>query len=289
MKKPLATKSARSTNGILNVSKLTPHAPVLIKGDCLEEMARIPDNSVDVILADPPFGRTRNPWDILIPLPELWKHYRRILKPGGVVLLFGQVPFSCELGCSNLEWLRYSWVWEKSQGTGHLNSKKMPLKCHEEILVFYPQLPIYDPQMTTGHPLKVSLAKHKANSKNNQSPCYGKADTFADYASTERFPRSVLKFKSDKQTTSIHPTQKPVDLLSYLIKTYSKPGAVILDNVMGSGSTGVACVLTGRCFIGIELNHKYFVAAKYRIMEAVWTEKIRIDSAIVPKARGRKK
>jgi len=117
-----------------------------------------------------------------------------------------------------------------------INSKKMPLKCHEEILVFYPQLPIYDPQKTTGHPLKVSLAKHKANSNKNQSPCYGKADTFADYASTERFPRSVLKFKSDKQTASIHPTQKPVDLLSYLIKTYSKPGAVILDNVMGSGS-----------------------------------------------------
>ena len=230
--------------------------------DCLEGMKRIPDKSVDMILADLPYGTTRNKWDSIIPLDLLWEQYDRIIKDNGAIVLTAQTPFDKVLGCSNLKLLRYEWIWEKTTSTGFLNAKKMPMKAHENILVFYKKLPKYNPQKTTGHIRKVSSAEHKIGSKVTSN--YGEHG-LTGYDSTERYPRSIQVFPTDKQKTAVHPTQKPVALFEYLVKTYTDEGETVLDNVMGSGTTAVACINTDRNYIGFEMDTNYFNLANERI------------------------
>ena len=235
----------------------------IINADCMEAMKFIPDKTIDMILCDLPYGTTHNKWDCMIPLEPLWKEYERIIKDNGPILLFAQTPFDKILGASNISLLRYEWIWEKTTPTGFLNARRMPMKCHENILVFYKSLPLYNPQKTYGHPLKESSAKSKLNCIKSEN--YGNYK-LTSYCSTERYPRDVLKFKTDKQKSAFHPTQKPVALLEYLIKTYTNKDMIVLDNTMGSGSTGVACVNTQRKFIGIENDDKYFKISKERII-----------------------
>lgn len=240
---------------------------ILKQGDCLELMKDIPDKSVDMIFCDLPYGTTNCKWDTPINLAKLWELYNRVIKDNGAILLFAQTPFDKVLGCSNLSMLRYEWIWEKTQATGHLNANKMPMKAHENILVFYKHLPIYNPQKTNGHKPIHSYTKYISTQNNTE--IYGRMNKeISGGGETDRFPRSVITFSSDKQTCYLHPTQKPVALLEYLIKTYSNENDTILDNCMGSGSTGVACVNTNRNFIGIELDTNYFNIAKERINNA---------------------
>ena len=237
----------------------------LWQGDCLELMKDIPDQSVDMILCDLPYGITaRNKWDTIIPFEPLWEQYNRVIKDNGAIVLFGSGMFTASLMKSNEKMWRYNLIWHKTTPTGFLNANKMPLRAHENIVVFYKSMPIYNPQKTTGHKRKVSTAKHKRNCKVTED--YG-AHRLTTYDSTERFPTSVLTFPTDKQKAALHPTQKPVALCEWLIKTYTDPGMIVLDNCMGSGSTGVACLNTKRNFIGIELDDKYFEIAKERIKE----------------------
>lgn len=233
----------------------------LMCGDCLELMSDIEDKSIDLILADIPYGTTQCKWDSILDLEKMWIHLKRLIKPNGAILLFAQLPFDKILGASNIEMLKYEWIWEKTSATGHLNAKKMPMKAHENILVFYKKLPKYYPIKTTGHIRKSATADRGKL----QSEVYGNQKSITRYDSTDRYPRSVIEFSSDKQKTNLHPTQKPVELLGYLIKTYTQENETVLDFTMGSGSTGVACVNTNRNFIGIELDEKYFEIAKNRI------------------------
>lgn len=230
----------------------------LFQGDCLEIMKQIPDKSVDMVLCDLPYGTTKNKWDTVIDLDLLWKQYERVIKDNGAIVLFAQVPFNIRLGASNLKLLRYEWIWEKEQGTGHLNAKKMPLKAHENILVFYKKLPTYNPQMVGNEKRIVKRSGKKSKTTN-----YGDFIEISESEYTGRFPKDILRFNKDNN--KIHPTQKPVKLLEYLIKTYTNENEVVLDNCMGSGSTGVACLNTNRKFIGIELDKEYFEVAKNRI------------------------
>lgn len=228
----------------------------IILGDCLELMKEIPNNSIDFILADLPFGTTKALWDKQLDLEKLWIQYKRIIKNNGAIVLFAQIPFNIILAVYNIEWLRYEWIWEKTQATGHLNSKKMPMKAHENLLVFYKELPIYNPQKTDGHILKIATSYHKRNCKTGE--LYGKCDNFKDYASTERFPRSIIKFKSDKQKENLFSTQKPIALCEYIIKTYTNENDIVLDNVAGSFTTAIACINTNRRYICMEIEEKIF-------------------------------
>lgn len=237
----------------------------LILGDCLEKMTSIPSGSIDMILADLPYGQTaRNDWDNQIDLPELWEQYNRVIKENGAIILFANGMFTAELMMSNKKIWRYNLVWEKTQPTGFLNARRMPLRSHEDICVFYKKLPTYNPQKTTGHERKVSSASSKRNCKKSLN--YGEAG-LSSYNSTERYPKSVLKFAKDIQHSALHPTQKPVALLEWLIRSYTQEGETVLDNCMGSGSTGVACLNTGRNFIGIESDKEYFETASRRIRQ----------------------
>lgn len=230
------------------------------QGDCLELMKEIPDGSIDMILCDLPYGTTKNKWDSVIPFEPLWEQYNRIIKDNGVILLFAQPPFDKRLGASNINMLKYEWIWEKTKATGHLNSKKMPMKAHENILVFYKNLPTYNPQGIKKKAIPTIRKGNKGNGSN-----YGKSDKDA-IQEFENYPRDILQYASETKTA--HPTQKPVALLEYLIKTYTNEGDVILDNCMGSGTTCVACVNTNRHYIGFELDEKYFEIAKKRIKES---------------------
>ena len=232
----------------------------LIQGDCLEKMKEIPDKTIDMILCDLPYGTTQNKWDSVIPLDIIWEQYKRIIKDNGAIALFAQTPFDKVLGISNLKMLKYEWIWEKEQGTGFLNAKKMPLKNHENILIFYKKPPIYNPQMKKGKPYTLERNTFTVN--------YGKqVDMVRTENTGERYPLTILKFKRDKE--KLHPTQKPVALLECLIKTYTNEGEIVLDNCMGSGSTGIACLRTNRNFIGIEKDDKYFDMAYNRINEYI--------------------
>lgn len=232
-------------------------------GDCLELMKNIPDGSIDMILCDLPYGITaRNKWDTVIPFKPLWEQYNRIIKNNGAIVLFGSGMFTASLMKSNEKMWRYNLIWHKTTPTGFLNANKMPLRAHEDIVVFYKLLPVYNPQKTTGHKRKVSTAKHKRNCKVTED--YG-THGLTTYDSTERFPTSVLTFATDKQKIALHPTQKPVALCEWLIKTYTNESETVLDSCMGSGTTGIACFNTNRNFIGIELDDKYFQIAKERI------------------------
>ena len=238
----------------------------LIQDDCLQAMSNIEDGSIDMILCDLPYGITaRNKWDSVLPLDELWQQYNRIIKKNGMICLFAEGMFMADLMKSNQKMWRYNLIWQKTTPTGFLNANRMPLRSHETICCFYKSLPTYHPQKTTGHKRKVSTARHKRNSIKTLD--YNEHE-LKTYDSTERYPTSVLTFATDKQKCALHPTQKPVALLEYLIKSFSNENDTILDNCMGSGSTGVACLNTNRNFIGIELDKKYFNIAKERLNTA---------------------
>ena len=241
----------------------------LKQGDCLELMKEIPDGSIDLILCDLPYGKTQCRWDSVIPFEPLWEEYNRIIKQNGAIALFGTEPFASHLRLSNLKNYKYDWVWDKVKGTGFLNAKKQPLRNHEVICVFYKKQCIYNPQKTKGH-----VRKNACKGLHLQTEVYGTMAVETVYDSTERYPRSIQIFSTDTQKSSLHPTQKPVALLEYLIKTYTNPGETVLDNCMGSGSTGVACVNTGRNFIGYELEQKYFDIAVERIEQAKTSDKM---------------
>ena len=227
----------------------------LYNGDCLELMKEIPDKSIDMILADLPYGTTRNKWDEVLPFNALWKEYERIIKDNGAIVLHSQQPFTSKLIMSNLKIYKYSWVWSKSQVSGFLNAKKQPLREHEDICVFYKKQCTYNPQMTKG---KMQLKNTGGDSSN-----YNKFEARPHY-SDEYYPKTILDFPL-RRFKGGHPTQKPVELAEYLIKTYTNEGDTVLDNVMGSGTTGVACKNLNRNFIGIELDETYFNIAKERI------------------------
>jgi site-specific DNA-methyltransferase (adenine-specific) len=232
------------------------------QGDCLEVMKQIDDKSVDMILCDLPYGVTaRNKWDKIINTKELFKEYRRIIKEKGIICLTATQPFATELILKELDMFRYDLIWEKSWGTGFLNANRMPLRSHELVLIFYKKLGTYNPQKEEGKPYKMM--------RRNDTPCYGekyKVFVETDNKDGKRFPKSILKFSYDKKR-GLHPTQKPVALFEYLIKTYTNEGDLVLDNCMGSGTTAVACINTKRNFIGIELNPEYCEIANKRIDE----------------------
>lgn len=230
----------------------------LMLGDCLDLMDSIPDGSIDMVCCDMPYGTTNCRWDTTLDLQRLWKQYKRVTKDNAAIVLFAQLPFDKVLGCSNLPWLRYELIWEKTNPTGYLNAKKMPMKAHENILVFYNKLPTYNPQKTSGHVRKTAVKKP------NASPIYNDHGA-SEYDSTERYPRSVLTFPSDKQRLALHPTQKPLALIEWLIATYTNEGETVLDNCMGSGTTGAACQNLGREFVGIELDETYYRIAADRV------------------------
>ena len=229
-------------------------------GDCLELMKDIPDKSIDMILCDLPYGTTQNKWDSVIPLEPLWEQYKRIIKDNGVIVLTSQGIFTAKLILSNEKWFKYKWVWEKSKATNFLNAKKQPLRKHEDICVFYNKQPKYNPQMTEGEPYDKGIRK------NQLTGSYGEFNPVHVKSEGKRYPTDVVYFKTAESEGKVyHSTQKPVALLEYLIKTYTNEGELVLDNCMGSGSTGVACLNTNRKFIGIELDENYFNIAKERI------------------------
>ncbi|MBR8426164.1 DNA-methyltransferase [Burkholderia cenocepacia] len=236
--------------------------PVLMQGDCLELLEQIPDNSIDMVCCDMPYGTTNCRWDTTLDLLRLWEQYRRVTTENAAIVLFAQTPFDKVLGVSNLEWLRYELIWQKTRATGHLNCKKMPMKAHENILVFYNKLPTYHPQKTTGHPRKTGVKR------GDDTPIYG-VQNFIElpYDSTERYPRSVLTFPSDTQRVALHPTQKPLALIEWLVSTFTNEGDRVLDNCMGSGTTGEACRNLRRQFVGMELDESHFAVACTRIMQ----------------------
>ena len=238
--------------------------------NCLTAMRRIPDASIDLILCDLPYGTTRNTWDSIIPLDALWVEYRRIIKPRGAIVLFAQCPFDKILGASNLPWLKYEWIWVKEKGTDILNSHHRPMKNHENILVFSPASAAhsakdsgmkYFPQYRTG---KAYVASNCHARGKNYDYAHQRSVTVVNDGS-HYMPLTVLHFKNDLGRKRIHPTQKPVDLLRYLIRTYTESGDVVLDNCMGSGSTIVAAIQEHRQYIGIELDKEIFDAASQRI------------------------
>lgn len=231
----------------------------MMQGNCLELMQEIPDGSVDMILCDLPYGTTACKWDSVIPFEPLWEQYNRIIKDNGAIVLFGSEPFSTELRHSNLKMYKYDWVWNKKLAGNGILAKKQPLKIHENIMVF--NTTTYHPQMTKGRMRKKMGLK--------ESELTGGNSYAFEYMNDEYYPQSIQEFSiANMRKGRLHPTQKPVALLEYLIRTYTNEYDVVLDNCMGSGSTGVACVNTNRRFIGIELEEKYFNIAKERIKQA---------------------
>lgn len=232
----------------------------LLHGDCLELMKKIPDKSIDMVLCDLPFGVTACAWDAVIPFEPLWEQYNRIIKDNGVIALFGVEPFSSQLRLSNFKHYRYDIIWKKQQATNPFFAKKGVMRIHENISIFYKKQPTYNPQFSYGH--KNYSSFESEDSKIGE--VYGASKSVhRDCSDGSRYPTSVIQFNTER--TKYHPTQKPVDLLEWLIKTYTNENELVLDNTMGSGSTGVACLNTNRNFIGIELDEKYFEIAKERI------------------------
>ena len=234
----------------------------LIQGDCLECMLEIPDGSVDMILTDPPFGTTACKWDSVIPLEPMWKQLKRIIKKNGAIVLFGAEPFSSTLRISNKDY-KYDWIWEKNTGTNFLHAKRMPIRFTENIHVFIEGSSWYYPQKTTGHaPTNSGVGRNTGNVYSGNSKVNYKG------GDTTRFPKNIIEFKSVNNYKRIHPTEKPVALMEYLIKTYTNESETVVDFTMGSGTTGVACVNINRRFIGIEQDEGYFKIAQDRIKAA---------------------
>ena len=245
----------------------------LIHGDCLEKMKGIPDKSIDMILCDLPYGTTACKWDVVIPFEPLWEQYERVIKNNGAIVLTASQPFTSVLITSNLKLFKYEWIWEKTIASNFLNLKKNPAKKHENICVFYKKMPTYNPQMEEGKPYKdTDRQRTDGTNQDNKYLQFLKGETNKKVIDNKgtRYPSSVQKFPNPNNH-NIHPTQKPVALLEYLIKTYTLEGETVLDNCAGSGSTGVACINTKRNFICIEKDDKYFETAKKRIEEHLTT------------------
>lgn len=234
----------------------------LYNEDCFATLKRLGPGVIDLMLQDPPYGVTRNKWDQALPLDLFWPEWSRTTKSNGAMLFFGQQPFVTSLISSAANLFRYDLIWQKTTPTGFLNAGRMPLRSHEHILVFYKQLPTYNPQKSTGHQRKVSTVAHQRSGK--KSPNYGKFDK-SDYDSTDRYPRSVLLFKTDKQKSALHPTQKPLELIRWLVRTYSNIGDLVFDGFSGSGTTALTCILEHRRFIGSELDPHYYELACARL------------------------
>lgn len=240
----------------------------LMLGDCLERMKEIPDGSVDMILTDPPYGTTACKWDSIIDLPLMWEQLKRIVKPNGAIVLTASQPFTSVLVASNLSDFRQALVWAKNKSSGHLNAKRRHMTGHEDVVLFSGKPSVYNPQKSVGH----KPANYAKRSK--QSDCYNKSvSTKYEGGNTDRYPSTVLNFDVVNNDSTnggrVHPTQKPVALMEYLIKTYSIEGETVLDFTMGSGTTGVACINTNRNFVGIEKDETYFEMANKRIEAAV--------------------
>jgi len=227
--------------------------------DCLEGMKYIDDKSIDMILCDLPYGTTKCKWDIVIPFEPLWEQYERIIKDNGAIVLFGSQPFTSALVMSNLKLFKYEWIWQKTLATNFMLVKKQPAKKHENILVFYKKQPTYNPQMEIGKPYKDKPRKRTVGIHSN-------AETIKKAINNEgtRYPSSVQLF-SNGNNRNVHPTQKPVELCEYLIKTYTNENELVLDNCIGSGTTAIACINTNRNYIGFELDKEYYEIAKNRI------------------------
>lgn len=242
-------------------SKYTFEKSKIIYGDCLEKMSLIPDNSIDLICADLPYGVTANDLDIMIKPSELWKHYWRIAKPNTAVVLFGQDKFTATMMLSDKNH-RYNLIWDKDLPTGFLNANRMPLRNHEDIMVFYKQQPVYNPQKVKGLP-NHSKGKPKKTKNNN----YGDFEFVdnKDVLGDMKYPKSILKFQKPHPSIAIHRTEKPIELIEWIVKTYTNTCALVLDNTAGSGTLGVACLNTYRDFILIEKNHDDYEKIKYRI------------------------
>ena len=232
----------------------------LIQGECLKEMLKLEDNSVDMILCDLPYGVTACDWDNKLNLNSLWEQYNRIIKKNCPIVLFSSMPFTVELVSSNLKKFNYCWYWIKNQGTNFFHAKRMPIRKVEEICIFNSK--VYYPQMSGGH-----VPTNSAKGCSNGVIYFGDNKRNYEGGSTERFPTNVLEYKCVNNYKKLHPNEKPVDLLEYLIRTYTLEKQTVLDNCMGSGSTGIACLNTNRNFIGIELDQKYYNIAKTRLQE----------------------
>ena len=236
---------------------------MLMLGDCLDRMQEIAAGSVDLVLTDPPYGTTACKWDAVIPFEPMWAHVRRVLKPNGAAVFTASQPFTSALVMSNPKWFRYEWVWNKVQPTGHLNAKRQPMRVCESVLVFYGDQPTYLPQMGRGKAIKRTAG-------GKQTDCYGAFKRLGSDSDSTRHPTTLLTISAGRSPNNrtVHPTQKPVALMEYLVRTYTNPGETVLDFTMGSGTTGVACVNTGRQFIGIERDPTYYAIAERRIAEA---------------------
>jgi site-specific DNA-methyltransferase (adenine-specific) len=220
-------------------------------------MQDLPDASIDMVLCDLPYGTTQNKWDAVIPFAKLWAAYKRLVRPDGAIVLTASQPFTSALVASNISAFRYSWIWEKNAATGHLNAKRMPMKLHEDVLVFSERPPRYYPQGLQPFNKTVKRGHNGSN--------FGKSGT-ENFQEFTNYPRSIIRFTGDQKI--VHPTQKPVALMEYLIRTYTNKGDVVLDNTMGGGTTGVACMNTGRQFVGMEMDTEYFEIARKRIEAA---------------------
>lgn len=248
-------------------------------GDCLELMKQITDKSIDMVLCDLPYGTTQCEWDKVIPFEPLWEQYNRIIKDNGAIVLFSSQPFTTDLINSQRRLFRYEIIWEKTQCTGFYNAHKMPLKAHENILVFYKKLPKYNPQKWIYDKAQIGHCRKNSDYKKTSGKAFGqvskeKAESWIYTDDGSRFPKSVVKFSNQNgalfgntQNAVKHPTSKPIELLEYLIRTYSNVGDLILDNAMGAGSTGVAAIRLKRGFIGMEIDSHFFKIAKDRIFE----------------------
>lgn len=248
----------------------------LLNGDCLKMMKEIPDNSIDMVLCDLPYGTSASSWDKKLPMNDLWNEYKRIIKHNRAIVLFSQQPFTSLLITSNIEMWKYNWIWEKDNGTNFMNSHFCPLKITEDICVFgngatsfvkNGENLIYNPQFSEGKPYSIISGNQKSNSAVVRGGKGGRDDVggYKTESDGKRYPKNLIKFNRDKD--KLHPTQKPVSLCEYLIQTYTNEGDVVLDNCMGSGTTGIACLNTNRKFIGMELDDTYFEIAKKRIEE----------------------
>lgn len=232
----------------------------LFHGDCLEQMQIIGDGTVDMIACDLPYGTTQNKWDAVIPFDALWKQYRRVCKPGAAIVLTAAQPFTSALIMSNVHEFKYQWVWDKANPTGFLNAKKQPLRRHEDIVVFSNGPHTYNPQMETRGKPRRKGGYNKGEGSDNYG-AFGNVQT----VSNKYYPTSLLAISNAARAGKEHPTQKPVALMEYLIRTYTNEGDTVLDNTMGSGTTGVAALNTGRKFIGIERDPEYFKIAARRV------------------------
>lgn len=237
--------------------------------DCIDGMRMIPDKSIDMILCDLPYGTTRNKWDSIIPLDEMWEQYERIIKDNGAIVLFSAEPFTSLLITSKIKLFRYDIIWEKSHAVGFLNARRMPLRKHENICVFYKKLPAYNPQIED----KPAENIRPITTKGRRTSNYGSFDegNHRTIPNDKTYPKSVLKIPNESKTTTVHPTQKPTRLCEWLVKTYTNEGEVVLDNCMGSGTTAIAAVRTNRNFIGFELESEYVEIANKRLDSEVLT------------------